>query len=203
VNKKPKLSLLRQLRLPPPRLRLRRVPLQRKRPLQQLNRRRKHLLSHPRNKLPGSFFWESSADLRWKTSFVKTSRLDRRRQLRSCSCERAIRAGKICIPNGDGRFTLLPKSASPDASLRIRACETRWRHATRQTPDFKCDAGREFLACGIHYFGPARRRGRSQSCSTPFAGNRSPAPARAAARRLVRHYCQTRSRYCKLYHVAR
>ena len=56
VNKKPKPSLLRQLRLPPLRLqRLRQVPLQPKLQLSPLNRRlaqRKHLLSHPRHKLP-------------------------------------------------------------------------------------------------------------------------------------------------------
>jgi len=77
VNKKPKLSILRQLRLPPLRLqRLRQVPLQPKlRLLRQWNPRlaqRKHLLSRPGNKLPGFFPSEkSSPDFRWKTSFVR------------------------------------------------------------------------------------------------------------------------------------
>jgi hypothetical protein len=61
VKKKPKLSLLQQLRLPPLRLqRLRQVPLQPNlQLLEQWNRRlaqQKHLLSRPGNKIAGLIF---------------------------------------------------------------------------------------------------------------------------------------------------
>src|SRR6187200_1093052 len=77
-----------------------------------------------------------------------------------------------------GEFILIPKSAPPDASLRIRACETEWDHASRQASDVKYDDAGEYwsVACGIHYFRPRGRGGYSQSCSTSFAGNCPPPP---------------------------
>src|SRR3954463_13091143 len=93
---------------------------------------------------------------------------------------RPLVSEKILGDRNDKReFILIPESAPSDASLRIRACETEWDHASRQASDLKCDdaGGYWSVACRIHYFRPRGRGGYSQSCSTSFAGNCPPSPA--------------------------
>jgi len=107
--------------------------------------------------------------------------------------------------NDEGEFILIPKSAPPDPSHRIRACETERDHASRQASDLKCnDAGGYWsVARGFCYFRPRGRRGYSQSCSTSFAGNCPPPPTRTETRHVVRNYCQTGGRDRDLWRAER
>ena len=154
--------------------------------------KKRHLRSRPRNKAGILSFEKSSPDFRWKISFV----LSGGSRIATASWGSSFPDKSLGDANDESEFIFIPKNAPPDASLRIRACETERSHATRQTSDVKCDADGEFwsVACRIRYFRPPGWRGRSQSRSASFARNCSPAPARTATRRLVRNYCQIRSR---------
>src|SRR6478736_8666963 len=113
---------------------------------------RKHLRSRPRNKAGILSFEKSSPDFRWKISFV----LSGGSRIATASWGSLVADKGLGDANDEGEFILIPKNAPPDASLRIRACETARKHATRQTSDVKCDDNGQFwsVACRIRYFRP-------------------------------------------------